>query len=145
MNKSFETGTLLLRVVTGIIFFVHGLSKFQGLEGTTQFFQSIGIPAFMVYVIATIELVGGVLIFFGLATRIIGVLFAITLVGASSTFAQKLSALHRAFEQRIVTVVASSCALVRKFLVFVSDRRINAVSLVFFLHFRCTSVSYIVV
>lgn len=63
MNKSFETGTLLLRVVTGIIFFVHGLSKFQGLEGTTQFFQSIGIPAFMVYVIATIELVGGVLIF----------------------------------------------------------------------------------
>ncbi|ABS73226.1 MULTISPECIES: DoxX family protein [Bacillus] len=89
MNKSFETGTLLLRVVTGIIFFVHGLSKFQGLEGTAQFFQSIGIPAFMVYVIATIELVGGVLIFFGLATRIIGVLFAVTLVGA--IFTAKLS------------------------------------------------------
>ena len=43
----------------------------------------------MVYVIATIELVGGVLIFFGLATRIIGVLFALTLVGA--IFTAKLS------------------------------------------------------
>ncbi len=43
----------------------------------------------MVYVIATIELVGGVLIFFGLATRIIGVLFAVTLVGA--IFTAKLS------------------------------------------------------
>ncbi|MBT2572421.1 DoxX family protein [Bacillus sp. ISL-51] len=90
MNKSFEAGTLLLRVVTGIIFFVHGLSKFQGLEGAMQFFQSIGLPAFLVYVIATIELVGGVLIFFGLATRVIGALFAITLIGA--IFTAKLSA-----------------------------------------------------
>ncbi|KXZ22754.1 oxidoreductase [Bacillus nakamurai] len=90
MNKSFEAGTLLLRVVTGIIFFVHGLSKFQGLEGTMQFFQSIGLPAFLVYVIATIELAGGVLIFFGLATRVIGALFAITLIGA--IFTAKLSA-----------------------------------------------------
>lgn len=37
MNKSVEIGTLLLRVMTGIIFFVHGLSKFQGMEGTIQF------------------------------------------------------------------------------------------------------------
>ncbi|MBD5071805.1 DoxX family oxidoreductase CatD, partial [Xanthomonas citri pv. citri] len=85
MNKSFEIGTLLLRVITGIIFFVHGLSKFQGMEATIQFFGSIGLPSFMAYVIAAIELVGGVLVFFGLATRIVGVLFALTLIGAIIT------------------------------------------------------------
>ncbi|GED03442.1 DoxX family protein [Bacillus atrophaeus] len=85
MNKSFEIGTLLLRVVTGIIFFVHGLSKFTAMEGTIQFFGSIGLPSFMAYVIAAIELVGGVLVFFGLATRIVGVLFALTLLGAIFT------------------------------------------------------------
>nr|MDH3082800.1 DoxX family oxidoreductase CatD [Bacillus subtilis] len=85
MNKSFEIGTLLLRVITGIIFFVHGLSKFQGMEGTIQFFGKIGLPSFMAYVIAAIELIGGVLVFFGLATRIVGVLFALTLIGAIIT------------------------------------------------------------
>lgn len=39
----------------------------------------------MAYVIAAIELVGGVLVFFGLATRIVGVLFALTLIGAIIT------------------------------------------------------------
>ncbi|KAF1679006.1 DoxX family protein [Bacillus mexicanus] len=85
MNRSFETGTLLLRVMTGIIFFVHGLSKFQEMDGTIQFFGSLGLPSFMAYVIATIELAGGVLVVFGLATRIVGVLFALTLIGAIIT------------------------------------------------------------
>lgn len=39
----------------------------------------------MAYVIAAIELIGGVLVFFGLATRIVGVLFALTLIGAIIT------------------------------------------------------------
>ncbi|MCO4851605.1 DoxX family protein [Bacillus vallismortis] len=85
MNKPLEIGTLLLRVMTGIIFFVHGLSKFQEMEGTIQFFGSLGLPSFMAYVIAAIELVGGVLVFFGLATRIVGVLFALTMIGAIIT------------------------------------------------------------
>lgn len=37
MNKSVEIGTLLLRVMTGIIFFVHGLSKFQEWRARSNF------------------------------------------------------------------------------------------------------------
>lgn len=44
----------------------------------------------MAYVIAAIELIGGVLVFFGLATRIVGVLFALTLIGAIITVKLKV-------------------------------------------------------
>lgn len=59
MNKQ-EIGTFLLRVMLGATFFMHGLSKFQGgLDNISGWFQSIGIPGFMAYVVATIELAGG--------------------------------------------------------------------------------------
>jgi putative oxidoreductase len=44
--RQMETGLGLLRVVTGIVFAVHGYQKFfmMGLEGTAGFFGQLGIP-----------------------------------------------------------------------------------------------------
>ncbi|MCU6599502.1 DoxX family protein [Peribacillus frigoritolerans] len=82
MNKQ-EIGTFLLRVMLGISFFLHGLSKFKGgLENTSGWFQSIGIPGFMAYVVGIIELVGGIALIIGLGTRIISALLVFIMAGA---------------------------------------------------------------
>ncbi|WP_260288312.1 DoxX family protein [Peribacillus aracenensis] len=82
MNKQ-EIGTFLLRVMLGVSFFIHGLSKFKGgLDNTAGWFQSIGIPGFMGYVVGIIELVGGIALMIGLGTRIISALLVFIMAGA---------------------------------------------------------------
>lgn len=82
MNKN-EMGALLLRVVLGITFFVHGVSKLQGgIENTAGWFSSIGIPGILAYVVAGIELIGGVALIVGLGTRVVSALMALIMVGA---------------------------------------------------------------
>ncbi|MFC4558318.1 DoxX family protein [Virgibacillus kekensis] len=82
MNK-YEVSTLILRVVLGISFFVHGLDKFQGgVANTAMWFDSIGIPGFLAYVVASLELVGGILLVVGLGTRVVAGLLSIIMVGA---------------------------------------------------------------
>ncbi|WP_047154351.1 DoxX family protein [Aneurinibacillus tyrosinisolvens] len=86
MVRKYETGALILRLVIGITFFIHGLAKFQmGLGNTAGFFQSIGVPGFMAYIVATIELVGGLAMILGIGTRIVSILFALVMVGAIVT------------------------------------------------------------
>ncbi|SDJ57828.1 DoxX family protein [Salimicrobium halophilum] len=85
MNKE-ETGSLIVRVILGIIFFMHGLDKFQGgLGNTAGFFDSVGVPGFLAYVVAFIELIGGIVLILGIGTKVIGTLFAIIMVGAILT------------------------------------------------------------
>ena len=81
--KKTEIGVLILRVFLGLSFFIHGLSKFQnGIDNTAGWFESIGIPGFMGYVVAIIELIGGVLLIIGLGTRYIAALFVFIMIGA---------------------------------------------------------------
>ncbi|AUS85506.1 DoxX family protein [Lysinibacillus capsici] len=83
-------GSTILRIVLGVIFAVHGFQKFQGgISYTADFFDSLGIPGFMAYIVAIIELVGGIAIILGLATRIFGALLTITMIVA--IFTAKLS------------------------------------------------------
>ncbi|MGJ9386055.1 DoxX family protein [Salipaludibacillus sp. CF4.18] len=86
MDNKHEIGTLLLRVVLGIVFLAHGSDKFLGgIENTAGWFDSIGIPSFLAYVVATIELVGGIALILGIGTRIVSALFALILIGAIIT------------------------------------------------------------
>ncbi|MBC6309222.1 DoxX family protein [Listeria sp. FSL L7-1582] len=83
MNKY---GILIVRILLGGIMFLHGLQKFtDGIGGTVQFFDSLGIPGFMAYIVASIELVGGVALAFGVLVPYISVLIAGVLVGAIVT------------------------------------------------------------
>ena len=84
MTNKYEWSTLLLRVVLGITFFVHGVVKFQGgIENTVGWFDSIGIPGFMAYVVALIELVGGFALIIGFGTKIVSALLALLMLGAT--------------------------------------------------------------
>lgn len=86
MTQKNEIGALILRVTLGILFFIHGLVKFQGgIENTVGWFESINIPGFMAYVVALIELVGGIALIIGFATRLVSILLALLMVGAIIT------------------------------------------------------------
>ncbi|MBP0725730.1 DoxX family protein [Bacillus sp. RG28] len=83
MIKKYEIGALVLRLVLGITFFIHGFAKFQGgIENVAGWFSSMGLPGFMAYAIATIELVGGIALILGLGTRVISTLFVFVMLGA---------------------------------------------------------------
>lgn len=86
MVQKQEVGALILRVTLGILFFIHGLVKFQGgIENTVGWFVSINIPGFMAYVVALLELIGGIALIIGFATRLVSILFALLMVGATIT------------------------------------------------------------
>ncbi|HET6590703.1 MAG TPA: DoxX family protein [Candidatus Nitrosocosmicus sp.] len=73
---------LPIRIVAGIAFILHGLPKFEDLQGTQGFFASVGIPADMALIIGSLEVVGGILLIVGLVTRIAGILFTIEMICA---------------------------------------------------------------
>ncbi|MGF7031309.1 putative membrane protein YphA (DoxX/SURF4 family) [Paenibacillus mucilaginosus] len=83
MTKNYELGALILRVVLGITFLVHGAAKFQmGLGNVSGFFESLELPGFMAYLVAVIELVGGALLILGISTRIVSILLGLIMLGA---------------------------------------------------------------
>ena len=78
-----ELGALIVRIVLGVIFAVHGIVKFQdGISNTVGWFESIGLPGFLAYGVASVEIVGGLLLIIGLATRIVAGVFLLLLAGA---------------------------------------------------------------
>lgn len=83
--------TTIMRVVLGILFVAHGIDKFQtGLGNVAGWFDSVGVPGALAYVIGPLELIGGLLLIVGLFTRYVSALFIIMLLGAILTL--KLSA-----------------------------------------------------
>ncbi|MBX3010742.1 MAG: DoxX family protein [Caldilineaceae bacterium] len=82
-------GLLILRLVVGLIFAVHGAQKFFmfGLDGTAGFLGSLGIPLPQIaaIVLILIELVGGVALLLGLGTRYVAALLAVDMVVALLT------------------------------------------------------------
>lgn len=86
MSLKTEVGALILRIALGITFFVHGFVKFSGpggIGGQADWFSSIGLPGFLAYVVAIIELVGGFALIIGLGTKVISALLAIIMIGAT--------------------------------------------------------------
>jgi putative oxidoreductase len=78
---------LATRIIIGMAFFQAGLGKWQNLERTIGFFESLGIPlpAFNVYLVASMELVGGIALILGLATRFFASGLSVTMVVALFT------------------------------------------------------------
>jgi len=64
--RSYNSQTYaLMRIVVGFLFLWHGSQKLFGFPGTPP----EGVPAFVIYVGGSIELIGGILIMIGLFTR----------------------------------------------------------------------------
>jgi putative oxidoreductase len=82
---SAEAGALVLRVGLGAMFIAHALLKYFvfTLPGTAQFFASLGLPSFLGYVTFAAELVGGVLLVFGVYARYVALALVPILLGAT--------------------------------------------------------------
>jgi putative oxidoreductase len=74
---------LVMRLTLGIVMLVHGYHKvFGGLHHFVGFISSLGLPAWIAYLSAFTEFVGGLLILAGLFTRAAAFAICIDLVVA---------------------------------------------------------------
>lgn len=81
--------TLLLRLSLGVMFIAHALLKLMvfTLPGTVKFFETLGYPGFLAYVVFSAELVGGVLLVLGVYTRWVALALIPILIGAAMVHA----------------------------------------------------------
>lgn len=81
-----DLALLILRVVAGLIFFMHGWQKVfeYGLAGVSQGFAGMGVPlpSLMGPFIAFLELIGGIALIVGALTPVFAALLAADMVGA---------------------------------------------------------------
>ena len=79
---------ILPRLVLAITFLVHGYPKILDCSGLISLFDSKGIPSFLAYLIGPFEVIGGLLLLYGIfkdwATRAGSILLAIIMLGAIS-------------------------------------------------------------
>src|SRR4051794_38267134 len=77
-------GPTLARLAIGLVFLRSGWGKLHNLDGVTEFFTGLGIPApgFQAVLVATTELVGGSLVILGLGARLASLPLATTMVVA---------------------------------------------------------------
>jgi putative oxidoreductase len=78
-----DWGITVVRLMTGLLFAVHGYQKFAGgLGGVAAFFAKAAIPFpnLSAPFIAILELVGGILLLLGVATRVVACLFAVEML-----------------------------------------------------------------
>jgi putative oxidoreductase len=75
----------VLRTAVGVMFVAHALLKYFvfTLPGTAKFFQSLGLPGALGYVTFAAELIGGALLIAGVRTRIVALLLAPFVIGAT--------------------------------------------------------------
>lgn len=89
-SRSVDYGIALLRVSFGLMLIAHSvvLKHFMyTLPGTAQYFESIGLPGALAYVVFGIEAVAGVLLVLGIRTREAAAAVIPILVGATWTHA----------------------------------------------------------
>lgn len=77
-RSNVDLGLLLIRIAVGVIFISHGWDKLMNIEGTAGFFVSLGIPMAEVFawVVALVELLGGLALVLGLGVQLVGLLLA---------------------------------------------------------------------
>jgi putative oxidoreductase len=85
-----DLGLLVLRVVTGLVFFLHGWQKLfdNGLAATEAGFEFMGapVPAVTSVLVTFLELIGGAALIVGAFTRIAALLLALDMLGAIFIF-----------------------------------------------------------
>ena len=82
-----DLAATLLRVTSGVWFLLHaGLKIFVFTPaGTAGFFESIGLPAFLAYVVIVAELLGGLALIAGFKTRLVALGLTVILLGSIYT------------------------------------------------------------
>lgn len=83
-NKNIDVAALILRTTLGSMFIAHGLLKIMvfTMPGTVQFFDAVGFPGWMAYVVTVAEIAGGIGLIAGMYTRQIAYAMVPVLLGA---------------------------------------------------------------
>ena len=90
MTKQYAWGLLLLRLVLGLSFAMHGYAKFSRNRKHSIWFDSIGLPGLLAYGVALLEVMGGLALMAGLATRLLAAFYIFVMLVA--IFKVKLAA-----------------------------------------------------
>ena len=80
--KNPDLGLLFIRLGLAVVFIYHGWVKFQDIAGTTVFFNQLGLAPFFVYLVALVEVFGGLAMLLGVLTEWAGLILAIDMVFA---------------------------------------------------------------
>lgn len=85
MKHSESVLNLLGRIAIAALFLPAGLNKLMGIEGTTGYFDSLGLPAaaILVWVVIAVEVFGGIALILGYQTRLVAISLAVFTVLAS--------------------------------------------------------------
>lgn len=80
-----EYGAALLRLALGVMLIAHGLLKpvVYTMAGSVQFFETVGFPGWLAYVVVAAELIAGTLLIVGYRTRIVAAATLPILLGAA--------------------------------------------------------------
>lgn len=81
-----DYAALILRVSLGIMLIAHALLKVMvfTLPGTVQFFDSLGFPGWLAYVVTAMEFAGGILLIAGIGVRQVSLALVPIMLGALS-------------------------------------------------------------
>ena len=81
-----DAGLLVLRIVAGVVFFMHGYQKLfdNGISATQTGFDMMGapLPDVTAVIVTFLELVGGIALIAGVMTRVVAALLAVDMVAA---------------------------------------------------------------
>lgn len=89
----------LLRIFLSIIFIMYGLKKFENIQEFITLVESMGFASIFAYLVAYIQFIGGILLFFNIGSLFVLPLFAcimfvaILFVGLHGNFEYQLSLL----------------------------------------------------
>jgi len=88
MSTTNDVALTFLRLVLGVVFFAHGAQKLlgwfggYGFHGTMGFFEHLGMPAPVAFLIICTEFFGGLGLIVGLLTRIAALGIGVEMIGA---------------------------------------------------------------
>ena len=88
MSTSHDVTLTMLRLVLGVVFFAHGAQKMLGWFGgygfhaTMGFFEHLGLPAPVAFLVICTEFFGGLGLIVGLLTRIPALGIGVEMIGA---------------------------------------------------------------
>ena len=83
-NRTAPYAATLLRISLGVMFVMHAYLKLAvfTMDGTVQFFESLGYPGFVAYLTVAAEIGGGALLILGVYTRYVAAALVPILIGA---------------------------------------------------------------
>ncbi len=118
LDKYAHLAGKILRIGLGVLFIYAGYTKFADIGGTIGMFASLGIPAasFMTWLVAVVELGGGLLLIINKLARYSAILLGIILIVALITFgvpviAGKVQGVMPIFSVKDIALLAATIAI----------------------------------